>query len=119
MKIPEGYIPKSLYTEKPESVEVSKAEKAEHELLQQMENPKPAPITSSIISAKKSELAIAGQAVAASIQWKSGPDDARAPIMQEGSSGSEIKGLQERLNIYREEKGLPAIKQDGIFGKET
>jgi peptidoglycan hydrolase-like protein with peptidoglycan-binding domain len=105
MKIPEGSIPKSLYTENPESIEGAKTEKAWHQISPEIETTKHiAPPDSSNASAKKAELAMSGQAAA--IKWKA---------MGDGS----VKDMQRDINEYRHQRGMPPIKEDGIYGPET
>jgi hypothetical protein len=104
MKIPDGYIPKSLYVDNSESVEGAKADRAEHQISE--ETTKPAThFNTSNAAAKKAELAMTGQAQAASMQWKS---------MGDGS----VKDTQRQINEYRHQRGLPPIKEDGINGPE-
>lgn len=105
MKIPEGSVPRSLYTENPESIEGAKTEKAEHQILPQTDTIKHiAPPDSSNVSAKKAELALSGQAAA--IKWKA---------MGDGS----VKDMQRDINEYRHQRGMPPIKEDGIYSPET
>jgi hypothetical protein len=107
MKIPDGYIPKGLYTENPESVQGTKSEKAEHHISQPTETIKhTVPQDSSNVSAKKAELAMSGQAQAAALQRRA---------MGDGS----VKDLQRQINEYRHGSGLSPIKEDGMYGPET
>src|SRR5262245_52095723 len=115
-----GENPPNVFgTEEQAGIEQAKQEKVSKAPSQVQQTQSSSGSSSAASAAKKGELAMTGLFQAAALRSKVDEEGYRFPILEPGKKDERVRDLQIKLNEYREQKGLPPLEEDGIYGEKT